>query len=155
MARIQPSFEAFFGDVEPRLRHALVARYGPSTGRAVTVDALSYAWEHWDRLSSMDNPVGYLYRVGQSASRRYGGADATGADQMIDGIHIDEYTATELAPALAALSDKQRVTVVLVHGLGWTHSETADLLAVSTSTVQTHIERALAALRRTLEVSDV
>lgn len=69
MARAHKEFERFFVDVEPRLRAALVARYGPSTGRAVTVDALTYAWEHWDRLSQMANPVGYLFRVGQSASR--------------------------------------------------------------------------------------
>jgi len=36
----------------------------------VTAEALAYAWENWDRLSSMKNPVGYLYRVGQSRARR-------------------------------------------------------------------------------------
>lgn len=65
------TFDEFVGRVESRLRVALVATYGAHDGRAATVDALSWAWEHWDRLQSMANPVGYLYRVGQSATRRY------------------------------------------------------------------------------------
>jgi hypothetical protein len=32
-------------------------------------EALAYGWEHWDRVSAMENPLGYLYRVGQSRSR--------------------------------------------------------------------------------------
>lgn len=59
------------GEVEPRLLDALVATYGPVDGREATVDALSWAWEHWDRLGDVSNKVGYLYRVGQSATRRF------------------------------------------------------------------------------------
>ena len=65
------AFEEFVGRVEHRLRVALVASYGAHDGRAATLDALSWAWEHWDRVRTMDNAVGYLYRVGQSASRAY------------------------------------------------------------------------------------
>jgi hypothetical protein len=57
--------------VKPALLQALVATYGPVDGREATVDALSWAWEHWDRLADVDHPVGYLYRVGQSATRRF------------------------------------------------------------------------------------
>ena len=31
--------------------------------------ALAYGWQHWDRIGAMANPVGYLFRVGQSAAR--------------------------------------------------------------------------------------
>ena len=55
-------FAAFVADAEPRLRMALVAAYGPVDGREAAVDALSWAWENWDRLQEMANPVGYLYR---------------------------------------------------------------------------------------------
>lgn len=153
MARAQREFERFFVDVEPRLRAALVARYGPSTGRAVTVDALTYAWEHWDRLSQMANPVGYLFRVGQSASRRYA-IDELPWREMPVAIEGVSAFAPELFAALAALPEQQRVSVVLVHGLGWTHRDAAELLDVSRSTIQTHVERALASLREELEVSD-
>jgi RNA polymerase sigma factor (sigma-70 family) len=57
-----------------------------------------------------------------------------------------------LPKALGALSEHQRVAVVLAHGFGWTHREVAELLGVSTSTVQNHVERGLKKLRGTLEV---
>jgi RNA polymerase sigma factor (sigma-70 family) len=57
-----------------------------------------------------------------------------------------------LIPALVGLSEQQRVVVVLVHGYGWTQREVAELLALTPSTVQKHLERALARLRTALEV---
>jgi DNA-directed RNA polymerase specialized sigma24 family protein len=153
MTPVQRQFERFFAEVEPRLRAALVARYGPSTGRAATVDALSYAWEHWERLSRTDNPVGYLFRVGQSASRSYAAVELPWQD-ISPATHRDSQFVPELVPALASLPEQQRVVVVLVHGLGWTHRDAAEMLEVSPSTIQTHVERALASLRAAMEVTD-
>ena len=67
------SFIDFVRDVEPRLRVALSATLGTEKGRECTADALAYAWENWDRLATMGNPAGYLYRVGRSRARRYRG----------------------------------------------------------------------------------
>ncbi len=53
---------------EPKLRIALMSAYGPERGRDATAEALAYGWEHWDRVRGMDEPVGYLCRVGQSKS---------------------------------------------------------------------------------------
>ena len=47
----------------------------------------------------------------------------------------------------------QRVAVVLAHGYGWTHREVAELLGISTSSVQKHVERAMAKLQAALEVT--
>lgn len=63
-------FDGFVTKMEPRLRRALIAARGPELGRDATAVALAYAWEHWDRVRAMRNPVGYLYRVGQSRTRR-------------------------------------------------------------------------------------
>ena len=63
MAKRRATFESFFAETEPKLRRALCATYGPSTGRAATVDALSWAWEHWPRVCDMQNPSGYLYNA--------------------------------------------------------------------------------------------
>lgn len=48
-------FEAFVGRVKPGLLQALVATYGPVDGREACVDALSWAWEHKDRLDGVAN----------------------------------------------------------------------------------------------------
>jgi RNA polymerase sigma factor (sigma-70 family) len=58
-----------------------------------------------------------------------------------------------LPAALAVLTSRQRVSVMLVHGAGWTLSETAELLGISPGSVYRHVERALDRLRKSLEVS--
>lgn len=146
------SFASFHADAEPRLRRALVARYGGDVGREATAEALAYGWEHWDRVQAMVNPLGYLYRVGQSRSRRQwtrriglATAETTTMPWVEPG----------LPDALRELSARQRQVVVLVHGFEYTHQEVADLLGISRSSVQNHVERGLAKLRARLEVTDV
>ena len=68
-------FARFVSRVEPRLLQALVVTYGRSDGREATVDALSWAWEHWAEAQHFEYPVAYLYRVGQSARRRFAPRD--------------------------------------------------------------------------------
>jgi DNA-directed RNA polymerase specialized sigma24 family protein len=97
----------------------------------------------------MPNAVGYLFRVAQSRSRRrrvpvlY---DVAGWPE-----HLFE---PGLPDALAALSCRQRLVVVLVHGLGYTLHEVAELTGMRRSTVQSHGERGLARLRGKLGVTD-
>ena len=31
---------------------------------------MRYGWEHWARVSQLDNPAGYLFRVGQRLALR-------------------------------------------------------------------------------------
>lgn len=47
-------FAALMRNVEPRLLQALVSVYGPRDGREAPAEALSWAWEHWDRLGPID-----------------------------------------------------------------------------------------------------
>jgi len=61
--------DAFAHDARPRLVRALAPVRGEDAVDGAA-EALAYAWEHWERVSSMANPVGYLYRVGQSRTRR-------------------------------------------------------------------------------------
>jgi DNA-directed RNA polymerase specialized sigma24 family protein len=146
-------FTAFVRDVEPRLLHALVAHYGPVDGREATVDALSWAWENWDRLVDVDNKLGYLYRVGQSATRRYAARPVPGV-LHVRAVQQSPDIDPGLLPALAQLSEQQRTAVVLVHAFGWTQTEVAELLDVTVSTVREHITRGLTRLRARLEVCD-
>ena len=57
--------------VEPRLRIALVAHFGPERGRAATAEALAYAWENWESVEQMDYPIAYLCKVGRSKTRTH------------------------------------------------------------------------------------
>ncbi len=144
-------FETFVAEYRTRLRAGLVAAYGPEVGAEVTAEAMAWAWSNWATLQTMSNPVGYLYRVGQSASRRHFRPQG----------YLPQTAATDLprfepglAPALEELTEPQRVSVVLVHALGWSLQDTADVLDISVSSVRTHIQRAMTKLRTALQVND-
>jgi DNA-directed RNA polymerase specialized sigma24 family protein len=145
---IDEQFTRFIHSTEPRLRRALIATYGRERGREATAEALAWAWEHWTRVESAENPVAFLYRVGQSRSRRRK-LRVVFERPMSQDVLVEP----GLSRALAALSDRQRAVVLLVHGAGWTHGEVAQVLGVKLSTVQKHTERALSSLRQALDAS--
>lgn len=147
---VTDTFTDFFVGAEPRLRHALMACCGAEVGREAAADALEYAWTHWDRVGSMDHPVAYLYRVGRSASRKYRRRQRPLVDTPVASA---PWVEPGLGPALDRLSQRQRVAVMLRHSFGYTLDETAGVMGISISSVQKHVERGLAKLRRSLEVS--
>jgi DNA-directed RNA polymerase specialized sigma24 family protein len=140
-------FTAFVGAAEPRLRQALVAVRGVEDAQDAVAEALAYAWQHWDRVRAMANPVGYVYRVARSRARRrrrrplFPGAGSALAE-----------VEPGLPAALAQLPERQRVAVLLVHGWDWTQDEVAGLMGVSVSTVRNHLRRGLERLRDALGV---
>ena len=142
-------FTEFCREVQPKLRHAFAARFGEVDGADATAEALAYAWEHWERVRAMDNPAGYLYRVGGSKTRRIRRATPLLVALPSSGLPDVE---PGLPTAMAALSEKQRVSVVLVTGFGWKLTAVAELLGVSVSTVQNHVDRGLKNLRKKLGV---
>ena len=109
----EDTFSTFFATAEPRLRRAFVAAYGGDRGREATAEALAYAWEHWSEVEHMRNPMGYLYRVGRSRSR-----DRKQRVVFVRSEAPDAWVEPGLPAALAALTDRQRVAVTLVHGYG-------------------------------------
>jgi DNA-directed RNA polymerase specialized sigma24 family protein len=144
-----PDFEAFVRMAEPRLSRALAAAYGFEDGRDATAEALAYAFEHWDRLQHIKNLPGYLFRVGQTRGRRR-------RQPVLFAVPDESDHAFEpgLPAALASLSQRQRVAVVLVHGYAYTLREVAELTGIRPTTVQNHLNRGLARLRSTLGVTD-
>jgi RNA polymerase sigma factor (sigma-70 family) len=102
---------------------------GEPAGRDATAEALGYAWEHWARRRRA--PV--LFESSAWVEHRF---------------------EPGLPGALASLSERQRLAVVLVHGFGYTLREVAELTGVKLTTVQNHLERGLARLRAQLGVSD-
>lgn len=143
------AFEAFFRENEPKLRRALIAAYGSEEGRDAAAEALAYAWEHWERLQEVANLAGYLFRAAQSRRRR------RRVPVLSDTSGWAEHRFEPGLPgALAALSQRQRLAVVLVHGYGCTLREVAELTGIRQTTVQNHAERGLARLRARLGVND-
>jgi RNA polymerase sigma factor (sigma-70 family) len=142
-------FEEFFETAEPKLRHAYTALYGPDAAVDAAAEALAWAVEHWEKVCTLDHPVGYLFRVGQTRSRQLRRRTWLVPDERTGRIPDFE---PGLDPALAMLAERQRVCVILVHGYGWSHAEVGALLGIRASTVATHTTRALERLRERLEV---
>jgi len=148
-ASLAATYEAFVDSGGSRLRRAFIAAYGPEVGAEATADALAYAWEHWSRISDMQNPTGYLYRVGQSKARRYRRRPAR---LPLPETVAQPWIEPGLPRALERLSERQRQAILLCHGYGWTLTEVGELLDVGPSTVQRHIDRGMRKLRAQLGV---
>ncbi len=143
-------FDRLVHEDEPRLRHALIAVYGQEQGRDATAEALAYAWEHRQRIQSMANPAGYLYRVGRSRgrSRRLTPRFVPVQPERLPDVEPG------LPGALKRLSERQRLAVVLVHAYAYERREVADILDISVSAVDTHLARGIAKLRKKLGVQE-
>jgi DNA-directed RNA polymerase specialized sigma24 family protein len=128
------AFERFVKEAGPRLSRALAA---------------AYAWENWQELRHVANLAGYLFRVGQTRSRRK--RQPVLFDVGGDAEHGFE---PGLPKALAALSQRQRLAVVLVHGYDYTLREVAELMGIKPTTVQNHLDRGLLRLRSLLGADD-
>lgn len=141
------AFAAFVAEHEPALKRAICAAAGIERGIDALQDALAYAWQNWDRISVMDNPPGYVYRVARSRVR-------TSRTVPVSFPPVTEHGAPWIEPglpdALAALSVNQRTVVWLVLGFEWTLQEVADLLGMSIRSVRTHLDRGQRKLRRHL-----
>jgi DNA-directed RNA polymerase specialized sigma24 family protein len=143
-------FDEFAASSHPRLARAFVAVRGLDGAQDAAAEALAYAYEHWERVRVMGNPVGYLYRVGQSRTRPRRRPPALPAPSTLGVPEVEP----GLVEALAGLPETQRTAVWLVHACQWTYAEVAEAMDTSTSMVGNHVSRALTKLRRALEVDD-
>lgn len=142
------SAEELLAEARPRLWRAYVGVRGVDGADDAAAEALAWGWEHQERLQAMQNPIGYLYRVGltRSTPRRSPMELPTAEDVGIPDIE------PELMPALLQLTENQRAAVWLVHACGWSYADVGQALKMGRSTVGTHVARALEALRLQLEV---
>jgi DNA-directed RNA polymerase specialized sigma24 family protein len=126
-----------------------VAACGPDVGHDATAEALAWAWQHWDRMASLRDPAAYLYRVGRTRGVPRRRRRALVLSEAV--YESREPRDPRLAAALASLTERQRVAVYLVHGLGWTLADAAAQLGIGVSSLRNHLRRGSARLRDLLE----
>ena len=147
-------FEAFW----PRLR--------ASAGRALTDklldvqlateatdEAMARAYQHWPKVSTLDSPAGWVYRVGlnwsRSALRRLRRTPPAWLAQA--NSHHDHYGPDpSVTAAMAALPTTQREVVVCRLLLGLSEAQTATALRLQPGTVKSRLSRALRSLQTSL-----
>ena len=146
------SFETFFEDHHDDLFGALYMitrdRY---EAEEITQDAFLKVLERWNRVSSLADPVGYLYRTAMNLFRkRWRRASfvlrrTVGLRPQDDEIAVIA-TRLDVARALASLSPRQRAAVVLTELLEFSSEEAGRMLGIAPGTVRMHASRGRAAL---------
>jgi DNA-directed RNA polymerase specialized sigma24 family protein len=138
-------FQEFVSDRGPSIRRALLGRYGLEVGVEAYSDAIEYAWAHWDRVAAMANPAGYLFRVGQSRSRRHRTWHAP--LELPPEPQLEGPGDPALHEALWKLPPTQRTAVFLVHGCQYSYRDAAALMAVSEPALRNYVHRGTTRLR--------
>jgi DNA-directed RNA polymerase specialized sigma24 family protein len=135
------------------LRAALVACYGVEVGTEAWADTMVVAWERRADLEHMENPLGYLFRVGQSKARPHVRWQKR-RSSLPTGDHLGggpDASMVELLDALAELRPVQRAAVLLVTAHGFSYRHAADVLGVTETAITKHLHRGLTCLRRVLD----
>jgi RNA polymerase sigma factor (sigma-70 family) len=152
---VTPTFDEFWTAQRDRIGRALAMTVGDLDLATDAVDeAMARAYQRWDRVATLDNPAGWVYRVGlnwtRSLHRRRrrtppawlaspaSSTDAYGLDPSIDA-------------AMAALPESRRSVVVCRLLLGWSEAQTAVALGLRPGTVKSRLSRAVDELAVTLE----
>jgi DNA-directed RNA polymerase specialized sigma24 family protein len=146
------AYDSFVAETRPRLLLVLVARFGVEVGADATADAMAYSFEHWDRVRSMTNPLGYLFRVGQTSARKQFRWFRSFALPEPEPSRLPDVE-PGLARALMKLEHNQRVMVMLVHGHEWSYAEVAAVFDVTVTKVRNDLFSAMQKLRKQLGTS--
>ena len=152
--------EVFCEREHPRLVRMLRVYCGDDQlAQDIAQEALIRAVRHWPRISKLDSPGGWTYRVAVNLAnsrfrRRAAGRRATQrlrqqaetSDSLPDVAGV-----VALRDAVAALPDRQRQAVVLQHVLGLTPAEIGEVMDCSQQAVRNLTHRARRALQSALE----
>lgn len=150
------SFDAFFRTEASGLYGSLCLI---TRDRAEAEDLLQETflavWERWERVSAMENPSGYLYRVALNGARKRFRRSALALRRVRLGRDrsdpIDEADArTVVGRALGTLTPRQRMAIVLTDLLGYSTRETSRLMSIREGTVRALASQARAAMRKTV-----
>jgi len=153
--RSPESFEVFFGREYLRLVRALhLLTRAHADAEDLAQEAMTRVCERWERISVMDSPEGYVYRVAMNAFRRWAGGKYRKELRLEDvpapGTTEDLAEAEvrmRIHAALSDLSQEQREAIMLVSWLGFSADEAGEILDIEPVSIRTRIHRAREALR--------
>ena len=154
------SFEAFYDEESRTLfRRLWLVTGNRAEAEELMQDAFLQVWERWERIGTMDDPVGYLYRTAMNLFRkRYRRAMlairrsiglAPSRDDFADA--DDRETVRRM---LSTLPPRQRAALVLTELLGFSPDEAGRALGVQASTVRSLSRNGRESFRRAMEVDD-
>ena len=119
----------------------------------VMQEAFLKVWELWDRVRVMEDPTGYLYRTALNLYRKRLRRASLAVRRAIRlAPPRDELAEVEsrdaVVRALAELTSRQRMSVVLVDLLDHSSEEAARVMGIEAATVRVLVSKGRAALKR-------
>lgn len=152
------SFEDFFDAERARLFGALSVMTGNRhEAEEIMQDAFLKLWERWERVSAMDEPVGFLYRTAMNLYRKRLRRAAVAMRKATNLLPPDDALAAveardEATRLLRTLTPREREALVLTAYLGYSTEEAGTLLGIKANTVRVLTSRARASLKQAEEV---
>jgi RNA polymerase sigma factor (sigma-70 family) len=125
----------------------------------VMQEAFLKVWERWDRVQKMDDPSGYLYRTALNLYRKRIRRASVAIRRSV-GLGPSRDTLAEVEArdavvrALAALTRRQRESIVLVDLLGYSSADAAKVMGIKAATVRVLASQGRAALKRNAGETD-
>jgi RNA polymerase sigma-70 factor (ECF subfamily) len=147
-------FETFF-ETEARTlyRRLCVVTGNSAEAEEIMQDAFLALWERWDRVGTLQDPTGYLYRTAMNVFRKRSRRAALSirrelalAPDIAAFTEIDEQQ--DVLAALAELTPRQRAALVLTDVMDYSSEEAGRALGVTAGTVRGLASRARETLRR-------
>jgi RNA polymerase sigma factor (sigma-70 family) len=147
------TFEAFVDAEKTRFHGALrLLTRDRAEAEDLMQDAYLKVWERWHHVRSLDDPTGYLYRTAMNMYRkrrrraavaiRYAIRPRPARDQLDEVESRDE-----VLRALATLSPRQRMSLVLTDLLDLSSEDAGRVMGVKATTVRVLASQGRAALR--------
>jgi RNA polymerase sigma factor (sigma-70 family) len=147
------TFEAFVGTETARFHGALrLLTRDRAEAEDLMQDAYLKVWERWHHVQSLDDPTGYLYRTAMNLYRKRRRRATVAIRHTIrprpPRDQLDEVESRdEVLRALATLSPRQRMSLVLTDLLDFSSEEAGRLMGVKATTVRVLASQGRAALR--------
>jgi RNA polymerase sigma-70 factor, ECF subfamily len=156
MTIAEVSFEEFFLAEHARLFRALCMVTGSrDEAEEVSQNAFLKLLERWDRISSFDDPTGFLYRTAMNEFRSRYRSSVRAMKRAVTFTRPDDaFEAVEdrdvVIQALRTLIPQQRAAVILTALLGYSSEEVGHMLGLKPAIVRTLSSRARSAMKQTL-----
>jgi RNA polymerase sigma-70 factor, ECF subfamily len=150
------AFEDFFEETHRRLFGGLCLITGNRhDAEDILQDAYLRLWERWDRVGSLEDPVGFLFRTALNLFRSRRRRALLGRRLSSSANKVDDLAAVEdrdeVVRMLRALSAAERASIVLTTMFGYSSEEAGAILGVQPATVRAHATRARTRTRETIK----
>ncbi len=149
------TFDTLFEEEHERLFKALYFVTGDrQDAEELMQDAFLKLWERWDRIHTIDDPVGYLFRVALNGFRMRRRRTAMAVRKTLPvaeqrDAYRDADMRADVRQLLTGLTTRQRAALLLVDLFGYSSEQAASILGVGASTVRSLATQGRQALRAT------